>query len=360
AAIVGVPKVDACQGAGNQIGQCLQHQDMVLEQVQEETSSGLTWFFRPACNRMEGAVEVTKARPGRRYVSLAQQFDNMGYVYSICNQDWSPAMMDIAKLIAENLAGTCYPKPLDWDPASKQAKCDVVVEYDFDSEGDAKCPAVFDAGDPLIEEYVDADDVTHFRVFCPLPRLEAEKNCGDNDFTQGPLKDSFGWYYCENAEDVPENFNEACEDGIDNDGENGIDCEDPSCDPCQVCGGSGMGCAKTCKYKVELTEVAKAEVFGLNIMVQCLQQFSFEDPNCQENTESACSDDKDNDGNGIWDCDNVVSGDAPHYADFNCCPMTVDDAKRCVVESHDYCAGSSDSNPSDACKQHASLLQCTL
>jgi hypothetical protein len=330
-------------------------------QVQEETSGGLTWFFKPACTRQENSVEVTKARPGRRFVSLAQQFDNMGYVYSICQPDWSPAMNDIAKLIAAQIAGTCYPKPLDWDPSTRRAKCDVVVQYEFDSEGDAKCPSFFDAEEPLVEERIGADDVKTYVVFCPLPRIPAEKECSANDFDSGALKNGFGWYYCENMKD--ENFNEACDDGLDNDGDGLTDCDDQDdCGPCQVCGGNGMGCANTCKYKVELTESAKGEVRGLGISVQCLQQFSFEDPNCQENSEQACNDDKDNDGNGIWDCENVTSGDRPRYADFNCCPMTVDNDNNCVdiegLDMHAYCGGSN-ASPSDACVQHASLLGCS-
>ncbi|HUT77245.1 MAG TPA: hypothetical protein VM285_06140 [Polyangia bacterium] len=102
-AIVGVPVDDACQGLGSEILACLDHEDMQKVPIQEETSSGSTWFFKPACNRMEGAVEVTKARPGRRYVSLAQGFQSGGYVYSICNEDWTPAMADLAAIIAERL-----------------------------------------------------------------------------------------------------------------------------------------------------------------------------------------------------------------------------------------------------------------
>jgi hypothetical protein len=102
-AIVGVPLDDACQGIGADIGTCLSHDDMQKTPIQEETSSGSTWFFKPACNRMVGDTEVTKARPGRRFVSLAQDFQSGGYVYSICNEDWTPAMADLAAIIAERL-----------------------------------------------------------------------------------------------------------------------------------------------------------------------------------------------------------------------------------------------------------------
>ncbi len=102
-AIVGVPKAEDCQGLGSDISVCLNHADMQNVPVQEETASGLTWFFKPACNRMEGDVEVTKARPGRRFVALAQSFQSGGYIYSICNEDWTPAMADLAAIIAERL-----------------------------------------------------------------------------------------------------------------------------------------------------------------------------------------------------------------------------------------------------------------
>jgi hypothetical protein len=102
-AIVGVPKAEDCQGLGSDISACLNHADMQNVPVQEETASGLTWFFKPACNRMEGDVEVTKARPGRRFVALAQSFQSGGYIYSICNEDWTPAMADLAAIIAERL-----------------------------------------------------------------------------------------------------------------------------------------------------------------------------------------------------------------------------------------------------------------
>jgi hypothetical protein len=119
-----------------------------------------------------------------------------------------------------------------------------------------------------------------------------------------------------------------------------------------------VGCAQTCKYVLQLTDAAETLVKGQSLSVQCMTQFSFEDPNCQENTLAACTDDEDNDGNGIWDCDDDYQADEPHSADHNCCPMEVDDENRCVVKTHKNCAGSSDSEPADACRVHASLLQC--
>jgi len=96
AAIVGVPQVDACEGRGDKIDGCLLQPDMQL--VPELADS--TWYYRPACERFVDTTQVTKAYPGRRFVELAQSFGSRGYVFSICNDDWMPAMAGFANIIA--------------------------------------------------------------------------------------------------------------------------------------------------------------------------------------------------------------------------------------------------------------------
>jgi hypothetical protein len=99
AAIVGVPMEHDCQGRGSEIDDCLDHPDMQLEVIQENDA----YFYSPACVRWEGDEQVTKARPGRRFVELAQEFGENGYVFSICNADWTDAMEDIARVIIDEL-----------------------------------------------------------------------------------------------------------------------------------------------------------------------------------------------------------------------------------------------------------------
>jgi hypothetical protein len=48
---------------------------------------------------------VTIGRPGRRFVEVVQLFGDHGYVYSICREDWGPAMRDIARMIARGVHG---------------------------------------------------------------------------------------------------------------------------------------------------------------------------------------------------------------------------------------------------------------
>jgi hypothetical protein len=106
AAIVGVPTNDTCQGIGDQIPDCLAAPEMQYEQAKftvvtpDGTESTFTHFV-PACERANASGDVvTSARPGRRYVKLAQAFGCAGYIYSICNDDWAPAMSEIARIIA--------------------------------------------------------------------------------------------------------------------------------------------------------------------------------------------------------------------------------------------------------------------
>jgi hypothetical protein len=98
AAIVGVPPGDdsPCQGTGDNIDACLEHDKMQYEKAQIDN----IWQLSPACERYVGETLVTRAGPGRRYVQVAQEFGCASYVYSICNDDWSAAMKEIARLIA--------------------------------------------------------------------------------------------------------------------------------------------------------------------------------------------------------------------------------------------------------------------
>jgi hypothetical protein len=104
-AIVGVPwagedpeGATACEGFGNQLGDCLAQDAMQL--VPEQTD-GNGWWFRAACEN-SGTYKV--AWPGVRYVELASDFGANGYVYSICNEDWSPAFDALGAMIAGKLA----------------------------------------------------------------------------------------------------------------------------------------------------------------------------------------------------------------------------------------------------------------
>ncbi len=379
AAIVGVPTEDDahCQGTGNQLTGCLDQEEMELKIQMFTTGDSSFRHFRAACERKVGDETVTSARPGRRYVKVAQEFGANGYVYSICNENWSPAMKDIARVIAENIGSQCYAKKLDWVPVEKQgcdgcgeAKCDVVVTFEYNPDNDKGCPSSFKGNDPqayearVVREKIkdNTGSVTKINVHCPLPKLPAPLDDCAAATVMYQGDEIIGWYYCENQE---ENFEETCGDGIDNDGDGTVDCDDEGCQDCQACpDGTGVECKNSCKYGVELTTAAKNEARGRMVQVQCLQQFSFEDENCQENSYQSCNDNEDNDGNGIWDCNDDIGGKQgdPHFADPHCCPM-VKEGDNCKINwtgTNANCPGNSQQNPPDACAAHALMLECMM
>lgn len=377
AAIVGVPTGSSspCQGRGSDIGNnCLTDPAMQLnsQEFTDPVSDQKYWHFAPACVRDDVAGDdkvETEARPGRRYVQVAQSFGSQGYVYSICNKDWGPAMKDIASLIASQLAGTCYEDSLDWDPAGQVARCDVVANYVF-NEPDQACPEVLltswleqtglseDEYYAIVKRTPIYDDDKAFvseSVACPLGKIPVELSCAAAETTLAGLPaTTLGWYYCE---DSRENFPAVCGDGIDNDGNGKTDLEEPACLDCKA-GGNSPCNPKGCKVKVQLTDAAKKATQGLSVAVQCLQQFSFEDENCQENTPAACNDGEDNDGNGVWDCEQDLKSDTPHLPDPNCCPMTKKDGA-CVIDERvsDICEKGKEA---DACVRAAQNLGCTI
>ena len=352
AGIVGVPPGSQCEGQGDQLGGCLDHEKMKIDLDTFETSDGYEYtHFKPACVRKEGEVEITSARPGRRYVQVAEDFGANAYIYSICNPDWSPAMKNIAAIIARQISATCYPKKLEWKeltakqknaigcPECGKAQCDVVVEIELGEKEKAECPDNLYAGISAQEKktYVDRKEVIEVgsgsstkdrKIRCPLPKLPAPRNCepkgdamGANEFIKKNYPDAVGWYYCENE---GEYFVDACDDKADNDQDGLADCLDEECKDCVHCGGAGTTCTQEkCRYGVELTAEGKDVTTGYFIDVQCLQQFSFEDENCQEDSHTACNNQKDDDGNGVMDC----KGSDNTLADPNCCPMGPPDAE---------------------------------
>lgn len=327
AAIVGVPNDDGgCQGPGDALEGCVERPEMELHPYVKEDYP--LPIFKEACVRVDDAGnEVTAASPGRRYVKVAQDFGDNGYVYSICNADWSPAMEKIAKLIRDKTQGSCFDRALEWDPATQTAKCDVFLKYRHESAG-MPCPEELgaDEGRVIRETVQDGNDFSYELVSCPLPKLPAPLGCSEAVAAVGDKPSTLGWYYCKNDE---ENDEKSCNDGSDNDGDNLVDDKDPDCSACTPQAiASGSSCRTgSCQYKVELTAGAqKAAMPSVGVEVRCLSEFSFEDENCQENTNYSCMDGKDNDGNGVWDCQDVPG---VHEADPNCCPIVKDSSGVC-------------------------------
>jgi hypothetical protein len=349
--IVGVPPVDTCQGTGDELGDCLAHDDMRLEEIIVTDSSGQdAYSFMPACERHEGSVRVTRATPGRRYVELASgYFQRMSYIYSICNADWSPAMEEVSSLVASNLCGSgCFERPLPWDPAERHAICDVVVEY----RDTAICPPALGDPDPVVRRET-GDDGPTTSAFCELPKLSAPLDCDEVD--EDAMDQAMGWYYCERL--YNEDSTDACMDDLDNDGDGLTDCDDPECQACMVCGGEDS-CSGRCRYDVVITDPARPLVAQRSMSVICPAAAYSDDPNCQEDSASACGDGVDNDLDGLVDCSDsfgAAETDDRTAADPDCCPMERGEGGACVNIDTSICGGMA-----DACFTAAMINECTL
>ncbi len=75
-----------------------------------------------ACDKTFG-----HAYPGRRYVEVAKGIGENATIYSICEDDYTPALNNVINIIAKQLSAVCLPKPLVRD-AIGQVKCNVVWE----------------------------------------------------------------------------------------------------------------------------------------------------------------------------------------------------------------------------------------
>ncbi len=86
-------------------------------------SSGLT--VKPACG--SDMNELGRAYPGRRYVEVAKGIGENATIYSICEDDYTPALNRVIDIVARQLGAVCLPKPLVRDEKGK-VKCQVVWE----------------------------------------------------------------------------------------------------------------------------------------------------------------------------------------------------------------------------------------
>lgn len=170
----------ACQGPGDRLGGCLGRPIM---QYQVDPASPGTLL--PACTNPSGWGH---ALPGRRFVEAAQLLGSQATVYSICNDDWRPAMNGILDLIRGAMDHVCFPHQLALDPATCRAACDVVEIL----SDDRPCPDGRVEADPPTVTEPDG----RVRRRCVIP--QAERVPGPDGSC--PTTAASGWYYVPRAQ----------------------------------------------------------------------------------------------------------------------------------------------------------------
>ena len=224
-AIVGVPNAaeSPCEGTGAELSaaECLDLTEMQLvPQSFIDMSTGtpiMYTHFRPACTRTdsETGTDMTVARPGRRFVKVAEDFGEDGFVQSICNEDWGPGIETVGEAVAQKLMQPCFPTAAPWTEAPSDEcpecgtvseTCDLFIEYagTTDELESFECPNGLiadlsdDEADALLAKTIVDTDGDNKTVYCAIPKLPAPLACDAAAEQFEDIEEMTGWTYCEN------------------------------------------------------------------------------------------------------------------------------------------------------------------
>ncbi|HEY6877470.1 MAG TPA: hypothetical protein VI299_05595 [Polyangiales bacterium] len=173
AAIVGIP-VDAAE---------LSYDEMLaLPDMQYREAMGNPGYPEISCANSK-ATPVEVAYPPRRLVKVAQGFGDDAVVYSICADDYAPALDKLIEKIAAKLKGNCLPRQLAPD-SSGLVQCEV---FELLPPTQKKCvSARGHVGDP-IPRMLTSGAQTESRLACRMNQVAV------HDGTPNPH--AVGWYY---------------------------------------------------------------------------------------------------------------------------------------------------------------------
>jgi hypothetical protein len=139
AAIVGIPE-DADK---------LSPEDILdLPEMQFAENPLKLTFPRTSCTGMTG-TRIDEAYPPRRFMEVAAGFGENAVVYSICKDDYAPALDTLIGKIASKLKGNCLPRKLNPD-ANGRVNCQVFELLNAADTAAKKCvPARGHTGMPI-------------------------------------------------------------------------------------------------------------------------------------------------------------------------------------------------------------------
>ena len=279
-AVAGAPQSGECTGDGSYLAtnECLSLKDMELWVETVQIGDIFRDRFHRACS--SSSLDADGARPARRLVSLAQLFAEQGFMNPICDSTYTPLVRRIVTSVKETAAhGSCrLSEALETQAASSetcadcvQSRCEMYVEIlrTGDEAADTNCPDELVYGGDYnsklaVKRTYDGDTLISTRLFCPVEKMPAPLDCKAAAFRIDG--DRAGWAYCENDVSV-ENTEYTCSDGVDNDGNSFLDCRDPACANCLMCGADG--CDLGCENHLLLTDKAAAVTAGYNLFLEC-------------------------------------------------------------------------------------------
>jgi len=156
--------------------------EQILALPEMQFRAGVLGQPTPSCrNTSSGRAE--EAYPPRRFLQVAQGFGSDAVVYSICADDFAPALDTLIDRIATKLSGNCLPRRLRRDVNGK-VQCDV---YELLAKGETKCdPARGHVGKALKRESESASGIRERRIACKMQQVAVNG--------QGAVNGT-GWYY---------------------------------------------------------------------------------------------------------------------------------------------------------------------
>jgi hypothetical protein len=131
--------------------------------------------------------KVDEAYPGRRYMQVAAGFGANAVVYSICKDDYAPALDTLIGKIASKLKGNCLPRRLNPD-ASGKVSCQV---FELLNPADAKARKCYPERGHKDKTAVDLD-VREGGAVVSKPACLMEQVPVDNQIPEAGAR---GWYY---------------------------------------------------------------------------------------------------------------------------------------------------------------------
>jgi hypothetical protein len=150
-------------------------------------------FPRTSCTGMTG-TRTDEAYPPRRYMEVASEFGENAVVYSICEQDYAPALNTLIGKIASKLKGNCLPRKLN--PGSNgRVNCQVFELLNkADSEANKCVTARGHIGNVVKRPIREGGKIVQKKA-CLMDQVTVK---------DGSLSDGKGWYYDNFSPDLKE------------------------------------------------------------------------------------------------------------------------------------------------------------
>jgi hypothetical protein len=206
--IVGVPPgVEACNGTGDEIGDCLGLPEMGERVNGEGDLLEYVCMYPPGCTPGRDGDCTSEAFPARRFVQLAQQFGENAVVSSICADSFIPAVEALTERIQYSLKGKIFERFLAVDkdednPCRCVADCVVVEELADASPCPADKPPYDEDGDTVGDVKIDPETGQQ-HTLCEIPQagaiinsgMNCDVDCDDPGVIYAMDTTSAGWWY---------------------------------------------------------------------------------------------------------------------------------------------------------------------